>query len=121
MQFLRTLFSAWILIFPAIACAEGKIVLQVKLKPSGFLRAVSEGLKGDLIKKGDTVVSKKLTVAVDSFDTGIPLRSENFKKYLDSEKHPDVIVSDLNGSAGKAKADLEINGIKKPVEIDYEE
>ncbi|MBU6153654.1 MAG: YceI family protein [Bdellovibrionales bacterium] len=109
------------LLVTGVAHADGTIKVLVKLSPAGSFTAKSERLKGTVIKDGGNFVSEKLTVSIDSLKTGIRLRDEHFWKYL---KHPSIqkiTLTDLKASAGKGSAVLEVNGVKKPVEISFSE
>lgn len=99
--------------------AENKVTLFVDLTPAGSFQAVSQKPKGDIFKSGDSFTADKLTVSIESFKTGIDLRDEHTWKHLNSSKHPKAILSDVKGQNGKATGTLEVNGIKKPVNISY--
>ncbi len=101
--------------------ADGSITVYVKLSPAGSFKAKSEKLKGTVIRDGANFTSEKLSVTIDTFKTGINLRDEHFWKYL---KHPSIqkiILTDLKASGGRGTGVLEVNGVKKPVEISYKE
>jgi hypothetical protein len=103
------------------ARADGVIKVIVKLSPAGSFTAKSEKVKGTVIRSGDSFTSEKLSVSIDSLKTGINLRDEHFWKYL---KHPaiqKITLTGLKASGGKGTATLEVNGVKKPVDITYSE
>jgi polyisoprenoid-binding protein YceI len=122
MKRLSLFFSALpLLTAPLSAFADGSLSFKVRLSPAGSFTAKSEKVKGVLLKDGATFTAEKLTVAIDSLRTGINLRDEHVWKHL---KHPEiekVTILNLKGSAGKATADLEVNGVKKPVQIEFQE
>ena len=103
----------------SIALAESKVTLFVTLSPAGSFQAVSRKVKGDLVKKGDSFTADKISVSIESFKTGIDLRDEHTWKHLNSTKHPKATLTDLKAAGGKATAMLEVNGVKKPVDITY--
>lgn|GEM_PF-845210 len=108
-------------VFSSLALADGSITVLVKLSPAGSFKAKSEKLKGTVIRDGANFTSEKLSVTIDTFKTGINLRDEHFWKYL---KHPSIQkinLSDLKATGGRGTAILEVNGVKKPVEITYKE
>lgn len=121
----RTLIQPVLLLilalWPDFAHADGKVVLKAKLKPAGTMRAVSEELKGEIQKTAEGIAAGRLTVKIESFDTDIGFRNDNFRKFLNSSKYPFATVTTLKGSGGKAKAELEVNGIKKPIEVEYDD
>lgn len=101
------------------AFAEDQATVFVSLSPAGSFSAVSKKLKGNLIKTGDSFTAEKITATVESFKTGIDLRDEHFWKHLKSTQHSKVTLSDLKASGGKATANLEVGGVKKPISIVY--
>jgi polyisoprenoid-binding protein YceI len=115
MKTLIVLFLA-LLSFAALA---NKLVLNVSLSPAGSFQAVSTKAKGHILKRGETFTSDKITVSIESFKTGIDLRDEHTWKHLNYSKHPKAELSDVRGQEGKASASLEVNGVKKPVQITY--
>lgn len=103
------------------AFAEEKITIFVTLTPAGSFQAVSKKPKGNLIKEKGAFSADKIFVSIESFKTGIDLRDEHFWKHLNSSKHPKATVSDLKANDGKGTATLEVNGVKKPINITYTE
>jgi hypothetical protein len=101
--------------------AEEKITLNVVLTPAGSFQAVSKKPKGNVIKEKGSFSADKISVSIESFKTGIDLRDEHFWKHLQSSKHSKATISDLKAQGGKGTANLEVNGIKKPVSIAYVE
>ncbi len=99
--------------------AESKITLFVNLSPAGSFQAVSNKAKGNLFKQGDSFTADKISVSIESFKTGIDLRDEHTWKHMNSTKHPKAVLTDLKAAGGKATATLELNGVKKPVNISY--
>ncbi len=99
--------------------AESKITLSISLSPAGSFQAVSQKLKGNVIKTGESFSADKITVSIESLKTGIDLRDEHTWKHMNSTKHPKATLSDVKGLNGKATGTLEVNGIKQPVGIEY--
>lgn len=108
-----------LLLSTAAAFAKAKISIFVSLSPAGSFTAVSEKPKGNLFKQGDSFTADKVSVSIESFKTGIDLRDEHFWKHLNSSKHQKAVLTDLKATGGKATANLEVNGVKKPVAIVY--
>jgi polyisoprenoid-binding protein YceI len=115
MKTLVTLFFT----FLSLTAFANKLVLNVSLSPAGSFQAVSTKAKGNILKQGDNFTADKISVSIESFKTGIDLRDEHTWKHLNSSKHPKATLSDVKGSGGKATASLEVNGVKKPVNITY--
>ena len=121
MKITTKLFALAALACASVSWADGSITVYVKLSPAGSFKAKSEKLKGTVIRDGANFSSEKLSVSIDTLKTGINLRDEHFWKYL---KHPSIqkiTLSNLKASGGKGTATLEVNGVKKPVEINYSE
>lgn len=93
----------------------------VYLTPGGSLEAVSEKIKGNLIRRNGNFSADKLWITIESFKTGIDLRDEHLWKHLNYTKFPNAILTNVVGKAGKATGTLEINGIKQPVNMTYVE
>ena len=111
------MFAAFLLISQG-ALAANQVKLYVSLSPAGSFEAVSEKMKGNLVKQNGNFSADKLTVSVESFKTGIELRDEHFWKHMKSSR---ITMSNVKGSAGKGTGVLEINGVKKPVTMAYVE
>lgn len=116
---MKKTISISLLLLSSTLMAENKIIVNVDLAPAGSFQATSLKPKGDLKKNGDSFTADKIIVSVESFKTGIDLRDEHFWKHLKSSTHPKVILSNLKAKGGQATADLEVNGVKKPVQIMY--
>lgn len=101
--------------------AEEKISIFVSLTPAGSFTAESKKPKGNLIKEKGSFTADKISVSIESFKTGIDLRDEHFWKHLQSSKHPKATVTDLKATGGKGTANLEVNGVKKPIALTYVE
>lgn len=117
------LTTAVFLFVSFISVAEAQsLKMHVNLSPAGSFDAVSDKLKGEAIKTKDGgVEAKKISILIHSLKTDIDLRDEHFWKHLDSTKHSKAVLSDVKGKGGKATGILEVAGVKKPVEINYEE
>lgn len=107
------------LLFAFNAFAENKITLFVSLSPAGSFNAVSNKAKGNIIKTGDSFTADKISVSIESFKTGIDLRDEHTWKHMNSSAHPKAVLSDVKGQGGKATGNLEVNGVKKPINMTY--
>ncbi len=107
-------------IFSSLAIAgDGKVSFLVALSPAGSFTAVSNKAKGNLFKTGDTFTADKISVSIESFKTGIDLRDEHTWKHMNSKKNPKAVLTDLKAQGGKATANLELNAVKKPINIAY--
>lgn len=118
---MKSLMVATVFVISFNVLAEGKITLNVSLTPAGSFQAVSKKPKGNLIKEKGAFTADKITVTIESFKTGIDLRDEHFWKHLQSSKHPKATLSDLKATGGRGTANLEVNGVTKPVALTYVE
>lgn len=107
------------LMFSSAVLAAPKLLLNVTLSPAGSFTALSKKPKGEIVKKGDVFTADKLTVSIDTFSTENDLRDKHFKEHLHMDKHPKAIVTELKAQDGKGTANLEVNGIVKPITVSY--
>jgi hypothetical protein len=101
--------------------AKGKITINVSLSPAGSFQAVSGDLKGKLVKAGEQFSVKKIGLRVKTLKTGIDLRDEHLWGHLNSQEHPRAYLTNVAGKDGKASGELEVNGVKKTISIQYSE
>lgn len=118
---MKKLITLSLLVMSTMVMAENKIVLEVGLFPAGSFQATSLKPKGALKKNGNTFSADKIIVSVESFKTGIDLRDEHFWKHLKSSTQPKITLANLKAQGGKGIASLEVNGVKKPIQINYKE
>ena len=116
---MKAFFAFCLCLFSFTTFAENKVTLFVELSPAGSFQAVSQKAKGNILKAGDVVTADKISVSIESFKTGIELRDEHTWKHMNSTKHPKAILTDVKGQGGKATGTLEVNGVKKPISINY--
>lgn len=95
------------------------VKIFVSLTPAGSFEAISKKLKGNLIRKDGGFSADKLWVSIESFKTGIDLRDEHFWKHLNSTISPKIVMTNVVGHGGKATGTLEVNGVKRPVNMTY--
>jgi hypothetical protein len=108
-------------LIPAPVLAEGMLKIYVTLKPAGSFVAKSDKLKGDLIKSGDSFSAEKISVSIESMKTGMSLRDEHFCKHLGCIEHPKAILTNLKAANGKGRGTLDLNGVKKEIEVSYKD
>jgi polyisoprenoid-binding protein YceI len=104
-----------------IALAETQVTLYITLTPAGSFNAVNKKVKGNLIKKDGAFTTDKLSLNIENFKTGIDLRDEHLWKHLQASKQPKATLTDLKATAGKGTANLEVAGVKKPINLVYAE
>lgn len=100
--------------------AQSTITVHVTLSPSGSFQATSNKVKGNLKKNGDVIEADKIQVMIESLKTGIELRDDHFAKHLNYSTHPKAVLSELKAQNGKGSAKLEVNGVTKPISVNYE-
>jgi glutaredoxin-related protein len=111
-----------ILLTSTIALAGNSVTATVSLSPAGSFQATSAKMKGKLTKKNGEYSSDKIYVSIESFKTGIDLRDEHFWKHLNPQKkNPKITLTSFKTNKGQATAILEVNAVKKPINIKISE
>ncbi len=122
---MKSLCVGFIILFSSLFswAQENKLTVLVSLSPSGSFKMTSQNLKGSAQKIGGKLTADQFSVTVASLKTGINLRDEHLRKHLNpTEKTPRIILSNIKSlSDRKGTADLEVNGVKSPVQFDYVE
>jgi hypothetical protein len=116
---MKAILALCLMLVSFVTFAESKVTLFVGLSPAGSFQAVSKKPKGNIFKQGESFTADKISVSIESFKTGIDLRDEHTWKHMNSTKHPKAILTNLKAQGGKATATLEVNGVKKPINIVY--
>lgn len=101
--------------------AKNKLSILVTLSPAGQFEANSEKIKGHLIKEKDSFKADLISLKLKTLKTGIDLRDEHLWEYLKTKSYPKAVLRNLTGASGKASANLEVNGVKKDVQMTYTE
>lgn len=103
--------------------AQNVISVRATLVPdTGSFTATSEKAKGRLLKQGQEFTADRLSVFADSFRTENPLRDKHFAEYIaGGEKlpNPRIDITNLKATKGRGEANLTVNGVTKPVKINY--
>ncbi len=98
---------------------QTNVSIHISLSPSGSFQASTTKIKGNLKQQGSSIEADKISVQIETLRTGIDLRDEHFSKHLNADKHPKAILTQLKAQNGKGSANLEVNGVVKPVTINY--
>jgi polyisoprenoid-binding protein YceI len=101
--------------------ANPNLVLNMKLSPAGSFEAKSQEISSDVVKKNGEFTAKKIEINVNTLKTENELRDEHLWKHLNYQKFAKAVLTDLKGKDGKATAQMEIAGVKRPVSINYQE
>lgn len=101
--------------------ADPEVKIQLTFSPAGSFELVSKKLRGHVIKKDGKLSADKLSVRIQSFSSGIDLRDQHFWKHMNYKEHSKAILTDVKGENGKATGNLQVNGVKKNINIDYTE
>lgn len=101
--------------------ADGELKLHLTFNPAGNFDINSKKLKGNIIKKDGKLTAKKLWVRIQNLSTGIDLRDQHFWEYMNYKNHPKARLTEVFGEKGKATGILEVNGIKKQIQVSYKE
>lgn len=114
------------LLIPFYSWGQNFVSVRAVMVPNtGSFTAKSEKLKGRLLKHSDnSFTADRLSVFVGSFQTENNLRDKHFAEYVGGGKklpHRRIDLLDLTAKDGKGKANLKVNGVTKPVDINFEE
>ena len=116
---MRIFFIIVLNVFISFSICAHEVTLKVNLSPAGSFEAKSSKLKGDIKKNDKKLTADRLWLKIEDMKTGIDLRDEHFYKYLNSEKFPKIILSDVKAENGKGEGVLNVNEIKKLVNFVY--
>jgi polyisoprenoid-binding protein YceI len=111
------------LLLPLSGARASDVHIKVSLSPAGSFVAKSEALRvrGSTGKTGDLLKAQELVLPLDTLKTGIALRDEHMrKKYFETDKYPDAVLTQASGKDGKFTGELSLHGTKKPISGTYE-
>jgi len=90
--------------------------VEVKLSPLGGFTAQFPNIQGKALLQKEEVLAENIKIQTSSVQTGIGLRDEHTRKYMESEKFPEVLLVKGVGKSGIAQTlVLKIKGIEKDV------
>jgi hypothetical protein len=110
------------LAFAQLANASTNCQFHVSLSPAGSFVAQSDGLevRGSAARDGTGVIAKNVALKLDTLKTGIDLRDEHMKKkYFETDKYPEAILTQATGKDGKFTGDLQLHNVTKPIAGTY--
>jgi hypothetical protein len=93
------------LLFSTLGFAH-EVVVKVSLSPAGSFEAKTSKVRGEIKKEGTKFTAESLTIKVDDLKTGIDLRDEHFKKHLNYEKFPKIVMNKIVAENGKGTGEL---------------
>lgn len=104
---------------------ENIVTLFAKLIPNtGSFSGISNKARGRLLKTATGYEADRLSVLADTFKTENTVRDSHLADYIsggEKRPHPRIDLLNLKAQDGKATATLQINNIKKEVQITYKE
>ncbi len=120
-QILIILFHVTLLSLSAGAAPSDSFAkFSVKLSPAGGFVGNSTEVKGNAVKGPDgTVSAQNITVNLSRLKTGMNLRDEHTKKYLETTNFPEAILLSAQGKNGKGTGQIKIKGIEKTIQGTY--
>lgn len=112
-------------VFLLVSCthlwAQNSVNILVSLSPAGSFNAVTDKVKGRLEKNQTGFSSKRIELNIRSLKTGIELRDQHFWEHLNYKTNSKATLSELKAQANTGSAMLEVNGVKIPVTISYQD
>jgi len=117
MIFKKYLFIAATLISTMSFAHE--VVVKVSLSPAGSFEAKTSKVRGEIKKEGTKFIAESLSIKVDDLKTGIDLRDEHFKKHLNYDKFPKIVMNKIVAENGKGTGELVVNDTTNKVEFTY--
>lgn len=117
-KFMKLAILSVLFIYASISYAQ-EAVVDITLRPAGSFKVKSTEVKGHVVAKGDGVEAKNIVVGLTNVKTGIGLRDEHTRKYLDVQKFPTATLVSATGKAGKGEGVIKIRGIEKKIEGTY--
>src|SRR5690606_34701765 len=75
----------------------------------------------DIQKSSDSITAKELKIDASNLSSGNSLRDSHAKEKINASKYPQIVLSNVIGSNGKATGVLMLNGVSKDVMIDFNE
>jgi polyisoprenoid-binding protein YceI len=116
----KKIFYAYLIVLASSLASAQTAVVDVSLSPAGSFKVTSSDVKGFAEKTGDSYTAKNIVVGLKDLKTGIDLRDEHTKKYLDVAQFPEATLVSAQGSNGKGEGLIKIKGIEKKIEGTYE-
>ncbi|MFA5582575.1 MAG: YceI family protein [Bacteriovoracaceae bacterium] len=107
------------LLFSITTWAKNNVNIHVALTPAGSFNAVTDKVRGKIVKTDTGFHSKRIEINIQNLKTGIDLRDEHLWEHLNSKTHSKATLTELKATNGNATAMLEVNGVKVPVSINY--
>ena len=96
-----------------------EVVVKVSLSPAGSFEAKTSKVRGEIKKEGAKFTAESLSIKVDDLKTGIDLRDEHFKKHLNYDKFPKIVMNKIVAENGKGTGELVVNDTTNKVEFTY--
>tara|TARA_R110000868_G_scaffold117600_15_gene312499 strand:+ start:7076 stop:7492 length:417 start_codon:yes stop_codon:yes gene_type:complete len=97
------------------------MVAKVNLNPMGSFEVKTKRIRGNVIKKGDTLQATSIEVSVKTFDSDNETRDGHLKDKLEVKKFPNIVVEKAIGKGGKGQAIIKMRNISQKVPFTYKE
>ncbi|MBT3980287.1 MAG: YceI family protein [Bacteriovoracaceae bacterium] len=102
------------------AFARGSISIKFELKPAGTFNINIEDVQGFLATDGKVVQTSKIVADLTTLTTGVELRDQHTKRYLNVKKFPVATFLKGRGKKGRIKGVLIVKGIEREIMATYE-
>ncbi|MBH47931.1 MAG: hypothetical protein CME71_07135 [Halobacteriovorax sp.] len=97
------------------------MVAKVNLNPMGSFEVKTKRIRGNVIKKGDTLQATSIEVSVKTFDSDNETRDGHLKDKLEVKKFPNIVVEKAIAKGGKGQAIIKMRNISQKVPFTYKE
>lgn len=110
----------WGLLGACATWAQTTVTAVAHLRPAGRIRFENTDVQGTVWKQGARLFSDSLVLRVAGFKSGIDLRDQHLQRWLEAQKFPEIRLTQLEGSEGKAKSKIKLKGVEAPLDWTYE-
>jgi len=97
------------------------MVAKLNLNPMGSFEVKTKRIRGNVVKKGDTLQATSIEVSVKSFDSDNETRDGHLRDKLEVKKFPNIVVEKAIGKGGKGQALIKMRGVTQKVPFTYKE
>lgn len=109
------------LLFVSSPLFAKSMLAKVNLNPMGSFEVKTKRIRGNAVKKGDTLQAAGIEISVKNFDSDNETRDEHLKEKLEFKKYPNIIVEKAVGKGGKGQAIIKVRSVSQKIPFTYKE